>query len=195
MHYCVHLLTKELPTKDEIEKIMQPYNSEIVYGNSDGEGKMINYPIFTWDWYEIGGRYKAALKLKVGEEEDDENWEYYRWKYWSQERNGRLFWSSLLSTLKKYITPRFVFQEEEWFMNMGFADGHILVDGARQRDVLNLDTLGCYICILPDKSVIARSSWNWNSGKIIEDENFDQKYKREISDNMDGFITVLDIHD
>lgn len=82
MHYCVHLLTKELPTKDEIEKIVQPYNSEIVYGNSDGEGKMINYPIFTWNWYEIGGRYKAALKLKVGEE-DDENWEYYRWKYWS----------------------------------------------------------------------------------------------------------------
>lgn len=47
MHYCVHLLTKELPTKDEIEKIMQPYNSEIVYDNSNDE--KIDYPIFTWD--------------------------------------------------------------------------------------------------------------------------------------------------
>lgn len=49
MHYCVHLLTKTLPTKDEIAEIMQPYNSEFVYGDSDDEGEMINYPTFTWD--------------------------------------------------------------------------------------------------------------------------------------------------
>lgn len=72
------------------------------------KAKMINYPTFTWDWYQIGGGYKAELKLKVGEE-DDENLEYYRWKILEFSRNGRLFWSSLLSTLKNYITPRFVF--------------------------------------------------------------------------------------
>jgi hypothetical protein len=25
MHYCIHLLTKHLPTEKEIEKIMEPY--------------------------------------------------------------------------------------------------------------------------------------------------------------------------
>lgn len=194
MHYCVHLLTKELPTKDEIAEIMQPYNSEFVYGDSDDEGEMINYPTFTWDWYQIGGRYKAALKLKVGRE-DSENYRYYSWGYYDGKgRNGRLFWSSLLSTLKENASALCMsFFEEKWFMNMGFADGYILVDGAWQKDVINLNTLECYICILPDGSAIARNSWDGT--KFIRDEDFEQKYKQAISDNMDGFITVIDIHD
>ena len=31
--------------------------------------------------------------------------------------------------------------------------------------------------------------------KNFKDEKFDEKYKQAITDNMDGFITVLDIHD
>ena len=192
MHYCVHLLTKELPSENKIAEIMKPYNSELVYG-SDEEEKEIDYPAFTWDYYRIGGRYKAELKLKV-DEEGSANSEYYNWGYYDrQDRNGRLFWSSLLSTLKENITPEWMYHEEDWFMNMGFGDGYILVDGAKQNDVLNIDKLGCFICILPDGSAIARDSWNGKD--IIKDENFDEKYKQAIADNMDGFITVLDIHD
>lgn len=192
MHYCVHLLTKELPSENKIAAIMKPYNSELIYG-SDEEDKQIDYPVFTWDYYQIGGRYKAELKLKV-DEEGSANREYYNWGYYDrQDRNGRLFLSSLLSILKENITPKWMYHEEDWFMNMGFGDGYILVDGAKQSDVLNINKLGCYICILPDGSAIARDSWNGKD--IIKDEKFDEKYKQAITDNMDGFITVLDIHD
>lgn len=193
MHYCVHLLTKELPSENKIAEIMKPYNSELVYSSGNEEDKQIDYPVFTWDYYRIGGRYKAELKLKV-DEEGSANSEYYNWGYYDrQDRNGRLFWSSLLSTLKENITPEWMYHEEDWFMNMGFGDGHILVDGAKQSDVINIDKLGCYICILPDGSAIARDSWNGKA--IVKDEKFDEKYRQAITDNMDGFITVLDIHD
>lgn len=193
MHYCVHLLTKELPSENKIAAIMKPYNSELVYGSDEDEDKQIDYPVFTWDYYQIGGRYKAGLILKV-DKEGSVNSKYYNWGYYDrQDRNGRLFWSSLLSTLKENITPEWMYHEEDWFMNMGFGNGFILVDGAKQSDVLNIDKLGCYICILPDGSAIARDSWN---GKyIVKDEKFDEKYKQAIVNNMDGFITVLDIHD
>lgn len=49
------------------------------------------------------------------------------------------------------------------------------------------------IYILPDGSAVARSSWNGNS--FIEDKNFDDKYAKALEDNMNGFITVIDIHD
>lgn len=119
---------------------MKPYNSELIYG-SDEEDKQIDYPVFTWDYYQIGGRYKAELKLKV-DEEGSANREYYNWGYYDrQDRNGRLFLSSLLSTLKENITPKWMYHEEDWFMNMGFGDGYILVDGAKQSDVLNINKL------------------------------------------------------
>lgn len=193
MHYCVHLLTKELPSENKIAEIMKPYNSELVYGSDKEKDKQIDYPVFTWDYYRIGGRYKAELKLKV-DEEGSENSKYYNWGYYDrQDRNGRLFWSSLLSTLKENITPEWMYHEEDWFMNMGFGDGYILVDSAKQSDVLNIDKLGCYICILPDGSAIARDSWNGKD--IVKYEKFNEKYKQAIANNMNGFITVLDIHD
>lgn len=193
MHYCVHLLTKELPSENKIAEILKPYNSELIYDSDEDEEKVIDYPVFTWDWYQIGGRYKAKLKLKV-DKEDSENRKYYNWNYYGEQgRNGRLFWSSLLSILKENIKPEWIFREEDWFMNMGFGDGYILVDGAKQGDILNIDNLECYVCILPDGSAIAR--YSWNGKEFIKDENFDEKYSQAITDNMDGFITVLDIHD
>lgn len=122
MHYCLHLLTDKLPDKDKIAEIMKPYNSEeLVYSNSENDAQII-YPVFTWDYYQIGGRYKAELKLKA-DMRDYENSKYYNWGYYDrQDRNGRLFLSSLLFTLKENITPSFMFNEEDWFMNMGFGE-------------------------------------------------------------------------
>ena len=100
MHYCVQLLTKELPSEEDIRKIMQPYNDDVVYGNDDEEDENVEIirPVFTWDWYQIGGRYKARIKMKA-DSDDSENRDYYNWNYYDRnERNGRLFWSSLLST-------------------------------------------------------------------------------------------------
>lgn len=61
MHYCVHLLTKELPSENQIADIMNPYYVGNVYSNLDEENEdhVVNYPTFTWDCYQIGGKYKA----------------------------------------------------------------------------------------------------------------------------------------
>ena len=193
MHYCVHLLTKELPSENQIADIMNPYYVGNVYSNLDEENEdyVVNYPTFTWDCYQIGGRYKAEIKLKVDAENKGNN-EYYNWGYYSRdERNGRLFWSSLLSTLKECMGGRY--SEEDWFANMGFYDKYILVDGARQKDIVNLPEMDCYVCILPDGTAIARASWNGTS--FVEDKDFDRKHKEALGANMDGFITVLDVHD
>ena len=195
MHYCLHLLTKKLPTEKDIEKIMAPYNDETVYRENDDENTEIDYPEFTWDWYQIGGRYKAKLKLKADlNDEDFENSRLYRWCYYEpHERNGRLFWSSLLSTLKENFTESWMYNEEEWFPCLGIYDGFIRVDGARLKDVINTDKLDCYIFILPDGTAVARE--HYDGDKFIECKDFDQKYKKALADNMDGFITILDIHD
>lgn len=198
MHYCLHLLTKELPSKDKIAEIMKPYSEELFYDDceEDENGDTIvkkSYPVFMWDWYRIGGRYKARLKLKC-DLEDKENCNYYNWRYYEKnKRNGRLFLCTLLSELEEYVKPCWRYKEEDYFNYLGFYDGYIHVDGARQKDIVNLEKLDCYVCVLPDGSAIARE--NWNGKNWEEDKNFDEKYKQALLDNMDGFITVIDIHD
>lgn len=46
---------------------------------------------------------------------------------------------------------------------------------------------------MPDGSAIARELWTDNG--FVEDDKFEEKYKKAVADNMDGFLTVLDIHD
>ena len=126
MHYCIHLLTKQLPTEKEIEKILA-----------------------------------------------------------NNSRNKRLFHSALLSELKRN-------EEEPYFLNMEYYDGYISIDGTRQRDILNLDELECFGCILLNGSVIVRELWTDNG--FVKDDKFEEKYKKAVADNMDGFLTVLNIH-
>lgn len=89
MHYCIHLLTKQLPTEKEIEKIMEPYSWDSIDDEDTDDGKKkIEYPVFTWDWYQIGGRYSACLKLKV-DGEDSENREHYNWGVFGKQSKKR----------------------------------------------------------------------------------------------------------
>ena len=173
---------------------MEPYNWDSIDNeDTDDVEKKIEYPVFTWDWYQIGERYSACLKLKV-DGYDSENREYYNWGYFERNpRNERLFHSALLSELKGNAKVPFAYREESYFLNMGYRDGYILVDAARQKDILNLDELGCFGCVLPDGSAIARESWTGNG--FVEDDKFEEKYKKAVADNMDGFLTVLDVHD
>lgn len=107
-------------------------------------------------------------------------------------RNKRLFHSALLSESKRNAKVPSVYAEESYFPNMEYCDGYILVDGAMQKDILNLDELECFGCILPDGSAIARELWTGNG--FVEDAEFEEKCKKAVADNMDGFLTVLDIH-
>lgn len=187
MHYCVLLITKELPSESKIEKILQPYNYEdIKYDEETGE-LIKPYPIFTYDWFCIGGRYTGSLKLKI-----DKNNEYYNWNFISNGgRNKRLFYSKLLSELQK--TKGAIFFEENYYSSMGSRDGFLYVDGAKIDDLLNFDDVNCFICIDSNENVIVRETWDGHN--LIEDKQFDEKLAK-IKENSKGmFATILDIHD
>ncbi len=188
MHYCVLLITKELPSESKIEKILQPYNHEdIKYDEETGE-LLTPLPIFTYDWFQIGGRYTGSLKLKI-----DKNDEYYNWKFISNKgRNKRLFYSKLLSELQKTKGAIF-FEEEDYYSSMGSRDGFLYVDGAKIDDLLNFDNVNCFICIDSNENVIARETWDGHN--FIEDKQFDEKLVKIKENSKSMFATILDIHD
>lgn len=63
MHYCLLLITKEIPSENRISEILEPYDEENL--ECDKTGKIISFPTFTYDWWKIGGRYSGKLKLKI----------------------------------------------------------------------------------------------------------------------------------
>lgn len=189
MHYCALLITKEIPTENEISDIMKPYCEENAEYDKKTEKRISEYPVFEWDWYQIGGRYNGSLKLKVDIEDT-----YYDWKYYAkEERNKRLFYSYLLTKMKNFSGNTFMYTEEDYYRSMGRNDGFLYVDGARINDLLNFDEVECYICIDIDGNAIARETWNGST--FIKDEQFDEKLKEIKDKSKNYFVTVLDIHD
>lgn len=63
MHCCLLLITKEMPSENRISEILKLYDEENL--ECDETGEIISFPIFTYDWWEIGGRYSGKLKLKI----------------------------------------------------------------------------------------------------------------------------------
>ena len=193
MHYCCLLFTKELPSEEKIAEIMHPYYEGNAEYDEETEKRLNPYPVFEWDWYQIGGRYNGSLKLSVERDK-----EYYNFGYYSREdRNKRLLHSSLLSDMKEFAemgnAPSWEYREEDYFNSMGYRDGYLYVDGARVDDIINFEEQNCYICIDVDGNAIARETWNGK--QFITDDQFDEKLA-EIKKNSKGmFLTVLDIHE
>lgn len=65
MHYCLLLITREMPSENRISEILKPYDEENL--ECDETGEITSFPIFTYDWWEIGGRYASKLKLKIND--------------------------------------------------------------------------------------------------------------------------------
>lgn len=63
MHCCLLLITREMPSENRIAEILKPYDEENL--ECDETGEIIFFPIFTYDWWEIGSRYSGKLKLKI----------------------------------------------------------------------------------------------------------------------------------
>lgn len=189
MHYRIHLFTKELPTEDQIQDIMAPYYDEAVYYDENGEDKKdIVYPAIMLDYWAIGGRYCGQLKLKI--DPDDEE---YGWKYYSDiPREGRLFHSTLLYKIRKEFKHPWDQKEEKWIGYMGNYS-YIYVDGARIRDILNIDELLCYGFVDIDGQAYASESWNGST--FVKHPDFENLYKQKLNEYKDCFLTVLDIHD
>lgn len=189
MHYCCMVFTKEFPSQAVLEKVLKPFNSEEVYGQPE---ENIVYPAFTWDWWQVGGRYEGKLKLKV--EESDEK---YRWNYYENNpRNGRLFRSALLDEMKKgakAAAPYLLFHEEDWFGTMGLRDGFIRVDGALCSDIINLYEESCYCAVECNGEAFSRASWdghNWN-----QNDDFDNQLKKIKDECSDCYVCIVDLHD
>jgi hypothetical protein len=189
MHYSVLVITKSIPSDEDIANIMKKYNWNNLEYSEDGETLLSERPIFTYDWYQIGGRYNGKLKLKI----DMEN-EEYRWQYYDRSgRNGRLFHSYLLRKMKDFSGGGFRYTEEDYYSSMGANEEFLYVDGARIKDLLNFSEVSCYACIDVDGNAIAVESWDGSN--FIKDEQFDEKLKTIKENSKEYFATILDIHD
>jgi len=186
MHYCLHLFTKQFPTNEVIKEELAPYNSELL---SDDQP----LPAFTYDWWQVGGRYGGQIKLGILGTEDK-----YRWDYLTLDmdrRAGRLFRSQFLEKLASRIPGPYL-TEDEALGYMGFGDGFIYADGAWLPDVTNLaDIAGKCFYILADGEVMAREVWDGEHW-ISTDYDFDEKaYALMLRMAKNHYLTVIDLHD
>lgn len=192
MHFSCFLFTEKLPSDEDIDRILKPYNSNDFYeeneGKAAGDGA---YPVFMWDWWQVGGRYSGLLKLKVDRDAEDE----YRWAFYTEPRAGRLFRSSTLEELLNHTKRKWSYDEHYHMLHMGYRDGYLYVDGARIRDLINRDTLvdHCYCFVDPDGAAYAYKSWDGDT--FVEDENFVEILRKTIEKYPDHYVTVIDIHD
>lgn len=173
MHYCLMLFTKEFPTKEKIDSMMEKYTWDNNHSDDHDE-----YPQFTYDWYEIGGRYNGSIKLKVDLED-----EKYRWKFYAREpRNGRLFWCHLLNDMQEHKKP--FYSEGDCFSSMGANDGFLYVDGAWIADTINL------------MNKIVTLLWPMTE-KHIPNNDFEERLKsaKNKAKEENQFVTITDYHD
>lgn len=182
MHYCLMFLSKKLPTDGDIETALQPYRSEDYYSKADA-GVSVEKPLFTWDWWQLGGRYAGRLKLRVDPHDQESE---YQWMFYAKKpRAGRLFRSQLIERFLANQALR-LFAEDELFLSMGWRDGYVYVDGAKIADLLNFEEqcTGCYIVLCDDGTAMVR-----------DNEGFDDAVKALCEAKRDGYVTFIDIHD
>lgn len=172
MHYKGYLITKKLPTIDEISKILEKYRENL-------EEKQE----FAWDWWQIGGRYGGKIKINFNLNEYEEN------NCLFQNKNNKYFISEAINELKENIKP--YYEELDWLKYMGLRENVLYVDGAFYKDMINFDLAECFLVIDDKEKLYVRESWNGENW--LKNEKFDDEIK-EI-DLTDKFITIIDFHD
>jgi len=186
MHYCCLIITKEFPSNTVIDNVMKPYCEEDFYHNQD-ENKR---PLFMWGYYIVGGRYLGQLKLKVNQDDDD-------WKFYSERsRSDYLFRSYLLERFRQYAENSnnvYSFYEQDYYRGMGLREGFLYVDGAKIADVINMDRVGCCICVDAEGNAYAREYYDGQHW--IYNEHFDEQVKEVLSKSGDYYACIVDIHD
>lgn len=172
MHYKGHLVTKKLPTDDEISKILEKYREDL-----DKEQE------FAWDWFQIGGRYGGKIKINFNPDDNEDNWCCFR------DRNNKYFISQAINELKEKIKP--YYDELEWLKYMGLREKVLYVDGAFYKDMINFDLSDCFVVIDDEENLYVRQQWK--NHEWIENKQFDDKVSK--IDLKDKFITIIDFHD
>ena len=191
MHYCVFVYTKEFPTDEAIGKALKPYKYKDG-GYDDGEQR----PLFTWDWWQVGGRYGGKFKLDISNSAQKEKYkilEYTRFR-----RSATIFRNAYLEKTTYGFDEfnRNKMPEDEALQYCGTRDGYIYVDGAWANDIKNLtdEADNCWAVIDTDGTAIAREHWDGTYWK--DDGRFPEKAKAiAVKNSADAFVTVVDIHD
>lgn len=181
MHIKCYVYTKEFPTDDVLEEMLEPFAESDFYSEE-------RTPVFTWDWWEIGGRYSACLKLKAKEEDPIYHWEY---ENGDPRRAGRLFRSSFLEFA---VVERFYLaltDETRYARYCGLRDGFLYCDGGKISDLIDFDKYcsECYCFIDSDGTGHCRELENGD-----DSESFDREAQEAYERNRDGYVTVIDMH-
>lgn len=173
MHYKGYVITKKIPTEEKLNEILRPYFEE----NED------NQTGFSWDWWQIGGRYGGNIKINFNPEDNEDDCYMFR------NRNNKYFISEALNDLKEKIKP--YYDELDWLQYMGLRENLLYVDGAYYKDIIDFDITNCYVVIDEEQNVYAKEIWNGNDW--VETKDFEEKIKN--INLEDKFITIIDFHD
>ena len=191
MHYCVLVYTKEFPTDEVIEKALKPYKYK-EDGYEDGEQR----PLFTWDWWQVGGRYGGKFKLDISDREHEEKYKIF--EFTRIRRSVTLFRNAYLekTTYGMDEFNRAMLAEEYAIQYCGMRDGYIYVDGAWANDIKNLmdEAENCWAVIDADGTAVAREHWDgehWEN----DDKFADKAMAIAMKNKADTYVTVVDIHD
>ena len=186
MHYCIQVITREFPTDEVLEEVLTPFKQEDFYAKLEKDESLPSPPIL-WDWWQLGGRYGALLKIDVS----GENAEKYNLVcYPKRKRSGRLFRSAFLEKANLWVDLWADLTETDALVYMGIRDVIIYADSAPIKDLKKCaDGFGL---ILPTGEVFVRKYWD--RCEWIENTEFDQIKEKALSDYKDCWISVIDIH-
>ena len=208
MHYCLILITKELPNEEDINKVLSRFNSEELYKDIKDENGNITclantmtkeerfekYP-FTWDWWQVGGRYGGNIKYKM--QEDD-------YKFYNHNICNKKYKSKFFENMQKYYQRPLgrdlrtnEIDECDFISYLGYNDYFIYCDGAKISDIQNIehikDDFG--FCIYDSINDVGYAREVYVGGGFVKTENYQDKVRNIIENNKDSFLTIIDLHD
>ena len=197
MHYCIAIITDQFPSDEVIQKMLAPFNEESFFKQFEDVDEIPEdkYPQFTWDWWQIGGRYCGKIKMKIDETDTEYDWGYYS----KQPRAGRLYRSQIFekhfNSLDSDGHVSFRNREEDAYPYFGYREGYIRVDGCKIKDIIDFDDTVTVCWGFIGKDGTAYSRTRWNGKDFIKDENFERKVMKATADVNDCYLCFVDVHD
>ena len=202
MHACLVLITKNLPTNEDISNYLARFDEENLYKEDENGVSLYQqlttkelkekYP-FQWDCWQVGGRYGGRIKYKL-EEED--------YRYLDHNINMKKIRSNFYDKIQERYDDPFskAFNKEvdecEFVNYIGRRDNILYCDGAKISTIQNIEEIKndfdyCLYDAINDVA-IAREYWDKNEWK--NNGNFQSQMKEIIEKNTGAFLTIIDIH-
>lgn len=175
MHYKTIVFTKTIVDEEELETILKPFDE---LEEHDVE------PPFTFDWWQIGGRYCGGVLAEVSTIDEQNNGIYIK------NINGVEILSMLFDRMEN---KGCLGCETNWYGYL-LENRALKCDGAYVNKIKNKNAFDCFAFIGLDGTSRARKSWD--GSEYIDDKEFDYWLDKEIkkAKEQNAFMTVIDIH-